>query len=113
MQAWGIVRLVQIFMLSLQMVSNFLRISYQEHIKNSIPYSLALRLSRIYSPEKDFKGHVDRLKEWFLARDYPENVVNQLINVHVFVKGQPSRINPQNGIRFVVTYHPKVSNFES
>ena len=113
MQAWGIVQLVQIFMLSLQMVSNFSGISYQEHIKNSIPYSLALRLSRIYSREKDFKGHVDQLKKWFLARDYPENVVNEQINEHVFVKGQPSRIIPQNGIRFVVTCHPKVSNFES
>ena len=37
--------------------------SHPEHIKNSITYSQALRLSRICSSEKDFKGHVDRLKE--------------------------------------------------
>ena len=33
--------------------------SHPEHIKNSIPYSQALRSSRICSSEKDFKGHVD------------------------------------------------------
>ena len=53
---------------------------HPEHIKNSILYSQALRLSRICSSEKDFKGHVDQMKEWFLARDYPENVVNEQIN---------------------------------
>ena len=36
-------------------------------------------LSRICSSEKDFKGHVDRMKEWFLVRDYSENVVNEQI----------------------------------
>ena len=33
-----------------------------EHIKTSIPYNQALRLSRICSSEKDFKGHVERMK---------------------------------------------------
>ena len=54
--------------------------SHPEHIKNSIPYSQALRVSRICSSEKDFKGQVDRMKEWFLARDHPENVVNKQTN---------------------------------
>ena len=77
-------------------------------MKNSIPNSQAIRLSRICSSEKDFKGHVDRMKEWFLARDYPENVVNEQINKVVFGKSQPSKKNSENGIPFVVTYHPKV-----
>ena len=33
------------------------------HIKNSIPYSQALRVSRICSSEKDFKMHVSHMKE--------------------------------------------------
>ena len=82
--------------------------SHPEHIKNSIPYSQALRLSRICSSEKDFKGHVDRMKVWFLARDYPENVVNEQINKVVFGKNQPSRKNSENGVPFVVTYHRRV-----
>ena len=48
------------------------------------------------------------MKEWFLARDYPENIVNEQINKVVFGKSQPSWKNSQNGIPFVVTYHPKV-----
>ena len=47
--------------------------SHPEHIKNSILYSQALRLSRICSSEKDFKCHLDQMKERFLARDYPKN----------------------------------------
>ena len=82
--------------------------SHPEHIRNSIPYSQALRLSRICSSEKDFKGHVDRMKVWFLARDYPENVVNEQINKVVFGKNQRSRKNSENGVPFVVTYRPKV-----
>ena len=65
--------------------------SHPEHIKNSIPYSQALRLSRIYSSEKYFKGHVDRMKEWFLARHYPKNVANEQIDKVVFGKNRPSR----------------------
>ena len=80
--------------------------SHPEHIKNSIPYSQALRLSRICSSEKDFKGHVDRMKEWFLARDYPKNVVNEQINKVVFGKSQPSRKNSENSVSFVVTPSP-------
>ena len=73
-----------------------------------IPYSQALRLSRICSSENDFKGHVDRMKEWFLARNYPENVANEQINKFVFGKSQSRRKNSENGIPFVTTYHPKV-----
>ena len=47
------------------------------------------------------------MKEWFLARDYPKNVVNKQINKVVFGKSQPSRKNSQNGAPFVVTYHLK------
>ena len=47
-------------------------------------------------------------KEWFLARDYPENMVNEQINKVVFSKSQPSRKNSENGVPFVVTYHPKI-----
>ena len=38
-------------------------------------------------------------------------MVNEKINKVVFVKSQPSRKNSQNGIPFVVTYHPKIKKF--
>ena len=65
-------------------------------------------MSRISSSKKDFKGHVDRMKEWFLAGDYPKIVVNEQINKVVSGKNQLSRKNSENGVPFVVTYHPKV-----
>ena len=48
------------------------------------------------------------MKEWFLARDYPENVVNEQIDKVVFSMSQINRNNSENDIPFVVTYHPKV-----
>ena len=48
------------------------------------------------------------MKEWFLARDYPKNVVNEQINKIDFGKSQPSRKNSENGIDFVMSFHPKV-----
>ena len=55
--------------------------SHPKHIKSSTPYSQALRLSRICSSEKNFRGHVDRMKEGFLARDCPENAVDEQIKL--------------------------------
>ena len=81
--------------------------SQPEHIKNSIPYSQALRLSRICSSERDFKGQVGLMKEWFLGMDYPKNGVNEQINKVVFGISQPSRKSSENGVPFVVTHHPK------
>ena len=69
--------------------------SHPEHINNLLPYSQALRLSRICSSGNDFKGCPSRMKEWFLARDYPENVVNEKINKVVFGKTQPIRKNSE------------------
>ena len=48
------------------------------------------------------------MKKWFLARDYPKNVVNAQINKVVSGKNQPSWKNSEYGIPFVVSYHPKV-----
>ena len=54
--------------------------SHPLHIKTSIPYSQTLRVSRIWSSEKNFKTHVSHMKEWFLARGYPEIVVSNQID---------------------------------
>ena len=48
------------------------------------------------------------MKEWFLARDYPKNVVNEKTNKVVFGTSQTSRKNSENSAPFVVTYQPKV-----
>ena len=63
--------------------------SHHHYIKLSIPYSQALRVSRIYSLEKDFRAHICKMKEWFLAGAYPEKVVNDQIDKVVFGKNPP------------------------
>ena len=54
--------------------------SHPLHIKTSIPYSQTLRVSRIWSSEKNFKTHVSHMKEWFLVRGYPEIVVSNQVD---------------------------------
>ena len=82
--------------------------SHPHYIKLSIPYNQALRVSRICSPEKDFRAHICKMKKWFLARGYPEKVVNNQIDKVAFGKNPPVKKSSQNGIPFVATYHPKV-----
>ena len=84
--------------------------SHPHHIKVSIPNSQALRVNRICSSEKDFRAHICRMKEWFLARVYPEKVVNNQIDKIVFNENLPVKKFSENGIPFVSTYHPKVKD---
>ena len=82
--------------------------SHPHHIKVSITYSQALRLSRICFSGKDFSAHICKMKEWFLARGYPESVVNDQFDKVVFCKTPSVRKSSENVIPFVSTYHPKV-----
>ena len=66
--------------------------SHSSHIKSSIPYSQALRISRLCSSENDFNAHITNLKDWFLARNYPQKIISEQIDKVVFGK-QPSRKN--------------------
>ena len=82
--------------------------SHPLHIKISIPYSQVLRVSRIYSSKEDFKTHLSHMKEWLLARGYPELLVSNHINKVVFGRDQSVIKNLESGIPLVTTYHPKV-----
>ena len=48
------------------------------------------------------------MKEWFLARGYPEIVANNQIDKVVFGRDQSVKKNLESGITFVTTYCPKV-----
>ena len=52
------------------------------------------------------------MKEWFLARGYPEIVVNNQIDKVVFGKDQSVKKNLGSVIPFVTTYHPKFKELE-
>ena len=82
--------------------------SHPYHIQVSTPYSKGSRVTRIYSSEKDVRVHICGIKEWFLARGYPEKVVKNQIDEFVFGKNPPVKKSLNNGTSFVATYHPKV-----
>ena len=80
---------------------------HPSHIKNSIPLSQALRISRLCSSQNDFNAHISNLKDWFLARDYPQKVVNEKIEKVIFGKQPTRKDTSEQGVPFVATYLPK------
>ena len=48
------------------------------------------------------------MKEWFLARGYPEIVANNQIDKVIFDRDQSLKKNLESGIPFVTIYQPKV-----
>ena len=54
---------------------------------------------------------VSHMKEWFLARDYPDIVVNNQIDKVVFGRDQSVEKNLESDIPFVTTYHSQVKVF--
>ena len=87
--------------------------SHPGHIKNSIPYSQALRISRLCSSQNYFNAHISNLKDWSLTRDYPQKVVNEQIDKVDFGKQPLRKDNSEQGVPFVATYHPKPKDLAS
>ena len=84
--------------------------SYPSHIKNSIPFSQDLRISRPCSSQNGFNAHTSHLKDWFLAREYPQKVVKEQIDRVVFGKQTTYEDTSEQGVPFVATYHPKLKD---
>ena len=85
--------------------------SHPSHIKNSITFSQALRISTLCSSQNDFNPHISNLKDWFLARDYPQKVVSEQIDKVVFGKQPTHKDTSEQGVLFIATYHPKIKDF--
>ena len=51
--------------------------SHPNHTKQFTVYSLALRINRIYSEEKDFEQHKHKMRSWFQKRAYPNKVLDE------------------------------------
>ena len=49
--------------------------SHPEHTKRYVVYSQTLRLSRIFSEEKDIEKHICETKSWFSQRGYPQKFI--------------------------------------
>ena len=50
------------------------------------------------------------MKDWFLARDYPQKVVSEQIEKVVFGKQPFRKDTSEQGVPFVATYHPKLKD---
>ena len=50
--------------------------AHPDHLKNSIIYSQALRLSNICTYERDFQRHALDMKKWFLERGYSKKMID-------------------------------------
>ena len=84
--------------------------SHPTHIKNSIPFSQALTISRLCSSQNDFNAHISNLKDWFLARNYPQRVDKDQFEKVVFGKHPTRKNTSEQGVPFVATYHPKLKD---
>ena len=60
--------------------------------------------------EKDFRAHIHKMKEWILARGYPEKVMNYQIDKVVFGKNPPLKKFWENEIPFLAIYYSKVKD---
>ena len=69
-----------------------------------------MRISRLCLSQNNFNADISNLKDWFLARDYPQKVVSEQVNKVVFGK-QPTRKDTfEQGVPFVATYHPQLKD---
>ena len=70
--------------------------------------SRLLRLVGFAHQKRISKMRVSHMKEWFLAKGYPEIVVNNQIDKVVFGRDKSVKKNLESDIPFVTNYHHKV-----
>ena len=77
--------------------------NHPQHVKTAIPYSQALRLRRIIDDNYILDEELKKLKQKFLARNYPENLLNEQIY-------RTTDINRKNTLQYK-TKEEKTKNF--
>ena len=81
--------------------------AHVNHTKRSLVFSQTLCMSRLCSNESDFERNKEKMRSWFVKREYPEKMLDSEINKVKFnIKETNSKNKSQNGVPFVVTYHP-------
>ena len=95
--------------------------SHPVHIKHAIPFSQAIRYRRIITEEEELNASLTCLKQKFVDRAYPEDVVNKQIDRIRHIKRQDtltyktrqerlsknkSFIDKETLLPLIITYHP-------
>lgn len=87
--------------------------SHPPACKNAIPFSQFMRLRRLCSSDDDYSTKAVEMRSFFLARDYPDYVVdNAMKKVRNIKRDSLLRENPksqEHKIPLVLTYHQTVS----
>ena len=87
--------------------------AHPDDLENSIIQSQALRLSNIFTYERDYQRHALDMKLQFLERGYSmEMIDSQMAKVRFGQKNSPERKSVTN-VPFVITYHPKLRQIAS
>ena len=80
--------------------------AYPNHTKRSLVFSQTLSMSRLCSSESDFERNEEKMRSWFVKREYPEKLIDSEIRKVKFnIKESNSKNKSQNGVPVVVTYH--------
>ena len=81
------------------------------HVKNSIPYAQALRYRRIIEDDLILQGELEKLKENFTSRLYPDSIVDSAIdkvlklNRSEIIRYKPKTASTFNFTPFVLTFN--------
>ena len=85
--------------------------AHPNHTKCSLGFSQTFRMSRLCSNESDFERNKEKMGSWFVKREYPEKLIDSEIRKVKFnIKEANSKNKIQNGVPFVVTYHPLLNS---
>ena len=90
---------------------------HPNHIKRSIPYSLALRTGRICSTDDNFKQRTNELLEFLCQRGHRRDCVKTQINKAFYISRKNTlyyqHMKSNNRTVFVTTYNQSLSNFNN
>ena len=85
--------------------------SLPNHTKRSVVFSQTLRISRLCSNESDFQPNKEKMRSWFVKREYPEKLIDSEIRKAKFNIRETNRKNKsKNRVPFIVTYHPLLNS---
>ena len=83
--------------------------AHLNHTKRSVVFSQTLRISRLCSNESDFEQNKEKMRSWFVKREYPEKLKDSEIR-KVDIRGTNRKNKSKNGVPFTVTYHPLLNS---
>ena len=85
--------------------------AHPNHTKRSVVFSQTLRISRLCSNESDLEQNKEKMRSWFVKREYPEKLVDsEKRKVKYNIRESNRKNKSKNGVPFIVTYHPLLNS---